>query len=266
MAKGRYQSFPLDKIKAPPDPARATLDPQRLGDLADSIAAEGLHQPVGLVLDAGGEGATLAWGHRRLLAHRLLQRELIDAKVFPAGTDLSLARWSENGQREDLNALEEAGEVRRFLERGMPRAQIARQFRRSEAWVSERLALLELPDDLQACIREHTLPLAVLRALRDVDNPSYRASLIRQGVTHGVTATVAEVWRAHYLSDRDRINRNEVTLEELAASRQEYVLKVGCDWCDEEHLVQDTRTWRLCNRCAAEVAEAKKGVMQIRRD
>lgn len=262
MVTGSYRKFPLSKIRPPSDPARQAMDPDRLGALADSIAAEGLHQPVGLVLDADGEHAELAWGHRRFLAMQLLREEFIDAKVFPATTDLSLARWSENGQRDDLNPLEEAHEVRRFLERGFPYAQVARMFRRSDAWVKDRLALLDLPQDLQECVTHRALPLAVISVLRDIDHPAYRESLIREAVAHGATAAVAEVWRAHYLADRERIVSNTVTIEQLAQERQAFILKVPCEWCEEEHRVEDTRTWRLCNRCAAEVEAVKRRAME----
>jgi len=258
---GTYRPYLVRLIQAPPDPARETIDPARLGELADSIAAEGLHQPVGVVLEPDGERAVLAWGHRRLLAVRSLQREWIDAKVFPHGTDLALARWSENGQRADLNPIEEAHEVRRALTRGMTRAEVARQFRRSEYWMKDRLELLTLPEDLQACVRDRSLSTAVVRALRDVDHDEYRASLVRQALTHGATAAVAEVWRAHYLSDRGRIISNTVAVSQLAIERGAFKLMLPCDWCQQMTAVEATRTWRLCDGCHAEVTEARRGVM-----
>lgn len=259
--RGTYQPYRVRSIKAPADPARETINPARLGELADSIAAEGLHQPVGVVLEPDGAAAVLAWGHRRLLAVRLLGWEWIDAKVFPTGTDLTLARWSENGQRADLNPLEEAHEVRRAMARGIPTLEICRQFRRSAYWLKDRLELLELPEDLQACIRDHSLSTAVVRALKDIDNDEYRASLIHQAVTHGATAAVCEVWRAHYLSDRDRIVSNTVALSQLAAERVAFKILVPCDWCQEDVAVERSRAWRLCDSCHAEVTEARRGVM-----
>ena len=261
MVTGVYRKFPMAAIRPPPDPARHAMDTGKLGDLADSIAAEGLHQPVGLVLDVDGDGATLAWGHRRLLAHRLLRAEYIDAKVFPHGTDLELARWSENGQRDDLNPLEEAGEVRRFLDRGYPLAHISRMFRRSEAWTKDRLALLELPDDLKACITDKSLPLAVVSVLRDVDHAGYRESLIREAVANGATSAVAEVWRAHYLAERTRIISNHVTVEQMIAERASFVITVPCEWCGEAAPIEKSRTWRLCDGCHVEVSRARAEAM-----
>jgi len=261
MEQGVYRAFAVSLIREPDDPARQSIDPQSLGELADSIAAEGLHQPIGLVLDADGEGAVVAWGHRRLLAHRLLRAELIDAKVFSAGTDLALARWSENGQRADLNPMEEAGEVKRFLEKGYPLAQIRRMFRRSEGWVNDRLALLTLPADLQECVRNKSLALAVVAILRDIDHEGYRESLIREAIKNGTTAGAADVWRAHYAAERLRIISNHVTIEQLAQERQAFTITVSCEWCEQQTAVELTRIWRLCSGCYAEMATARKEAM-----
>lgn len=259
MENGQYRAFKVAMIREPVDPARMAMDGERLGELADSIAAEGLHQPVGVVLDADGVHADLAWGHRRLLAMRLLGRKLIDAKVFPTGTELDLARWSENGQRDDLNPLEEAHEVRRFLERGHPRAGVARMFRRSEAWLNDRLALLDLPEELRQCVSDKSLSIAVIRVLRDIDHQGYRESLIREAIAHGATAAVCEVWRAHYLSERARIVENHVTVEQMAQERQSFRLMVLCDWCGIEAAVELTRTVRLCATDYAGLMGARNG-------
>lgn len=258
MDEPTYRRLLVRRIREPHDPARQSMNADRLGELADSIAAEGLHQPVGVVLDADGDGGELAWGHRRLKAHQLLQREWIDAKCFPLGTDLALARWSENGQRDDLNPLEEAGEVRRFLERGHPLAYVARMFRRSEAWVKDRLALLDLPDDLKACVAEKSLALAVVRVLRDVDHQGYRESLIREAVANGANERTAEVWRAHYLAERERIVKNHVTIEQMAAERASLRVYVPCDWCERPTPIELSRTVRLCGEDYAGLMGARE--------
>lgn len=262
MEQGVYRAFEVSRIRAPEDPARKSMDPETLGELADSIAAEGLHQPIGLVLDADGNGGVVAWGHRRLLAHRLLRAELIDAKVFPAGTDLALARWSENGQRADLNPLEEAEEVQRFIARGYAPSQIRRMFRRSAKWVDERLELLTLPPDLRECVTNKSLALAVVAVLRDIDHDGYRTALIRDAIAHGATAAAADVWRAHYFAERVRIISNHVTVEQLARERESFVITVACDWCEQAVAVELTRTWRLCTRCHDEVVSVRRRGMQ----
>ena len=79
-----------DLIDEPPHRLRGEIDPERLGALADSIAAEGLHQAVGVCGPRADGRYVVGFGHRRLLAHRLLGRPTVRARVYPEGTDLLL--------------------------------------------------------------------------------------------------------------------------------------------------------------------------------
>jgi ParB family chromosome partitioning protein len=246
----------LVDISEPGHRLRETIDPERLGALADSIAAEGLHQPVGVRGPMASGSFEIIWGHRRFLAHRLLGRETIEAKVFAADYDPLLAATSENLNREQLNPIEEARAVARFVERGEPDAAIARLFRRSAAWVSQRRALLTMPEDIQAAVQRDELPLGVASALADVDEPNYRAQLIAEAARTGATVRTADVWRAHYLADRDRIIQNHYTIQQIVERREAWVVKIACDLCQVEEAYQDTRSVRCCVRCFNQLAEA----------
>jgi hypothetical protein len=171
--------------------------------------------------------------------------------------DPLLAAVTENLNREDLNPIEEALAVRAFIERGHSRSEIARLFRRSYSWVEQRVALLELPDDLQQAIREHGLSVSVAMPLRDIDHEPYRKQLVYEAVTHGATAAVTATWRQHYLADRERVIRNQVTIDEFIRERSHYVLKYPCDWCDDEKPYAETRTVRLCLSCGEQLDAAK---------
>jgi ParB/RepB/Spo0J family partition protein len=257
VSENVYAEIPLERIREPAHQLRERINPDALGQLADSIAAEGLHQPIGVRgPDADGMWE-IVWGHRRFLACRLLARPTITARCFPLAFDPLLAAVSENLNREDLNPIEEALAVRAFIERGHSRADIARLFRRSYSWVEQRVALLELPDDLQQAIRERDLPISVAAQLKDIDHEPYRKQLVYEAVTHGATGAVAAVWRQHYLTDRERVVRNTVTVEEFLRERAHYVLKYPCDWCDEEKPYPETRTVRLCLTCADQLDAAK---------
>lgn len=248
----------LGNITEPDEQHRERIDPEALGRLADSIAAEGLHQPIGLRPTGDVGGYEIVYGHRRFLAHRLLGRATILAHTYPADADVHLIRASENLNREQLNPVEEAHVVRLFLGRGMARSEVARQLRRSLSWIDQRAALLDLPADLLDAIREHGLSLAVAEQLKDVDHEPYRKQLIYDAVQGGTTAAVAAVWRQHYLADRERIVHNTIAIEEIIQERGKYVVKYPCDWCDEEVTYEGTRTFRLCVPCARQLVEAKR--------
>lgn len=252
-----FSELQLALITEPREQHRERMDPERLGALADSIAAEGLHQPIGVRGPLADGSYEIVWGHRRYLAVRSLRWLTIPCRIFPADYDPLLARGSENLQREQLNPVEEAHVVKLYLDRGVARAEIARLCRRSTSWVEQRLALLDLPDDLLNAIRAHGLPLAVAHQLADVDHEPYRRSLIYEAVTHGATAASAALWRQHYLTDRDRIVSNTLRIEEIIQDRERFTLTYPCDWCETPVAYQDTRTVRLCVSCDKQLQEAK---------
>lgn len=253
MHEPRDEVLRLELIDEPAHQLRQSIDPERLGELADSIAAEGLHQPLGVRGPTAAGRYEIVWGHRRLLAMRLLQLESTRARVFPHDYDPLLAAVSENLNREQLNPMEEARAVARFVERGQPDSAIARLFRRSLQWVRERRELLALAPDLQAAIEGGVLPMSVARVLADVDHGDYRAELIREAQRTGASAATAEVWRAHYLSDRERIIVNRLAVADIAARREAWKLYVPCELCGEDTIYEETRSLRVCNPCVTEL-------------
>lgn len=253
----RYERIALDLIREPSHCLRASIEPGSLGELADSIAAEGLHQPIGVRGPLPDGAYEIVWGHRRLLAVRLLRWADISSRVFPANYDPLLAAVSENLQRTDLTPLEEAHAAAQFVERGMPHVHIARLFRRSPGWIKERLALLDLPPDLQEIVQARALPLAVVELLAQVDHEDYRRSLVRDAIQHGATCAAVEVWLAHYHQDRERILHNHLAVEQIIADRETFVITYRCQWCDELAPYEQTRSFRLCGPCSAQLLEAK---------
>lgn len=255
MIEARELFVSLSLIDLPENPSRATIDPERVGALADDIAAQGLLQRPGVSGPYPDGRYRLVFGHRRLLACRLLSWAELPVKCWPAGTDTAQMQVSENNVREPLTPLEEARELRRAVERGEPVAALARLWRRSSHWVDERLSLLELPADLQAAAHDKTLPLTVVRALADVDHADYRASLIAEATRTGANGRTVEVWVAHYRADRDRIVQNHMTVQEIAAGRESWKLMVPCELCEELTEYTRTRGLRGCVTCLDALAE-----------
>jgi len=248
-----YKLIPTADILEPPHQLRSTIDPERLGELADSMAAEGLHQPIG-VKGPNDEGKwEIIWGHRRFLAAKLLLWTGITARLFPGNFDPLLAAISENLQRVDLDPVEEARAVHKLLHQGRAIAEIARLFRRSQAWVSSRLELLGFHADLIDAIQHQGLKLSVAQALQDVDNEEYRASLIREATRTGATGPTAQVWRQHYLADRERIIGNNLVVEEIISRREAWTVYVPCDGCHTEVDYRRTEAWRFCDTCSTEL-------------
>ncbi len=106
---------------------------------------------------------------------------------------------------------------------------------------------------------ERTLPLAVVRVLSEIDHEEYRRELIAEAARTGATAATAEVWRAHYLSDRERILGNRLAVDQIITDRASFVITYPCDWCGELHPYEHTAAWRFCLPCDRQLDQAKGG-------
>jgi ParB family chromosome partitioning protein len=142
------------------DPNNLRDDLDDIGDLADSIKEVGLLQPI--VTRREGSRLVVVAGHRRLAAIRLLR--WTDVEVISHGPmrpdHVIAAMLIENGQRSDLDPIEEArGLAKLKHHNGTSEAELARMIGRSIAFVSQRLALLDLTADEQAQVRAGSLKL-----------------------------------------------------------------------------------------------------------
>ncbi len=256
MELERFARVPLSHIDPPSKQLREHIDFDRLGELADSMATEGLHQPIGVRGPNDANHYEVVWGHRRYLAAGILHWEDIPARIFPQSYDPLLARVSENLQRTDLTPLEEAHAVELMHTAGQPLAAIARLFRRSPAWVRLRLDLLATPLDIQEAVSAQHISLTVAGALARIDHETYRRALIDEARRAGATAATVEVWVAHYLADRERIITNSETVEQIMRGRETWVIYAECESCRRKVDYRETRSFRFCQRCSTDVQQA----------
>lgn len=244
---------PLHLVDEPATPSRETLDVERIGALADDIAANGLLQRPGVTgPDADGR-YRIAYGHRRLLAIRTLNWAELPVKCWPDGTDPRQLRVSENNIRENLTAMEEAREVVGMLNTGIPVSAVARLFRRSQSWVTQRRDLLALPPDVQDAIQADGLPLGVAVVLGDIDHADYRKSLIAEAKRVGASLATAELWRQHYLTDPARVAGNYQTVAQLLEARSSWKVMVACEACNQDGDLTAMVTLRLDRECLAAI-------------
>jgi ParB family chromosome partitioning protein len=157
--------IPVEQIQRGKYQPRIHIKPEALQELADSIKAQGLVQPV--VLRPVGKGYELIAGERRWRAAQLAGLHEIPAVVRDI-PDQAAAAMSliENIQREDLNAMEEANALQRLIsEFGLTHQQTAESVGRSRAAVSNLLRLLELTDEVKNMVDEGELEMGHARAL-----------------------------------------------------------------------------------------------------
>ena len=145
---------------------RTRIDEAALGELADSIRARGVIQPI-VVRPGGDSGYEILAGERRWRAARMASLERIPAVVRDVPDDAALGiGLIENIQRQDLSPLEEAAGLKRLIEEfRLTHEDVARAVGRSRAGVTNLLRLLELAPPVQAMLQEGKLDMGHARAL-----------------------------------------------------------------------------------------------------
>jgi ParB family chromosome partitioning protein len=169
---GRLAKLPLDLIERGRYQPRRDFDPDALRELADSIAAQGVIQPVVVRALEAGRYELLA-GERRWRAAQQAGLSEIPVVIRQADEQAAMAiALIENVQRADLNPLEEATALQRLLgEFGLTHAQVADAIGKSRATVTNLLRLLELNDDVKRSLERGQLEMGHARALLGLKGP-----------------------------------------------------------------------------------------------
>ncbi len=159
------RELPLDRITPGPYQPRSIFDEDKLAELADSIAQQGVIQPI-VVREVAG-GFELIAGERRWRAAQKAGIDTIPAIVRKVADEIAVAMaLVENIQRENLNPLEEATALRRLVDEfQLTHAEAAEAVGRSRSAVSNLLRLLELSADVRGLVDDRHLEMGHARAL-----------------------------------------------------------------------------------------------------
>ena len=157
--------LPIGQIDPNREQPRRSFDEAALNELAASIRAVGVLQPI--IVAPAGERYTIIAGERRYRASRLAELDEIPAIVRDWDSQKRLeAALVENLQRDDLNPVEEAMGVRRLMdEAGLTQEKAAERLGKSRPAVANLLRLLTLPDSVKQLLSEGKLSAGHARAL-----------------------------------------------------------------------------------------------------
>jgi ParB family transcriptional regulator, chromosome partitioning protein len=184
-ASGTLREIPVDRVRPNPFQPRTTIDEAALAELAGSIEASGLLQPV-VVRPRKGSYELIA-GERRWRAVTHLGWAKISAVVKDVDdqTLLTLA-LIENLQRDDLSPIEEASGYQRLTTQfQMAHVEIARLVGRNRSTVTNLLRLLQLPAEVQALVQGKSLSEGHARALLALEDAERMIGLAREAVERG---------------------------------------------------------------------------------
>ena len=193
------RKIPVDQLQPGKYQPRSAMDPGALTELADSIRAQGVIQPI-VAREIGKGRFEIIAGERRWRAAR--EAGLKDVPVVLREADdravIAMA-LIENIQREDLTPLEEALALSRLIDEfSLTHQNAAEAVGRSRAAVSNLLRLLELPEEIRALLEARQLEMGHARALLTLA-PAAAIGLAREAAAQGLSVREVER-RAQQLS------------------------------------------------------------------
>jgi ParB family transcriptional regulator, chromosome partitioning protein len=184
---------PVAEVHANPKQPRKRFESEATTALAESIQAQGIVQPV-LVRPRPEGGYELIAGERRWRAAREAGVDRLPALIRSADDrETLLLSLVENVAREQLSPVEEAQAYAVLIDQfGLSLGELAERVGRSKPSVSNRVRLLELPDDVLAMLERNELTEGHARAVLAVPDNDGRRKLARQIVRQGLSVRAAE--------------------------------------------------------------------------
>ncbi len=177
---GHAHRLPVDIIRRGRYQPRRSFDEDRLRELADSITAQGMVQPI-VVRPVGGDRQyEIIAGERRWRAAQIAGLADVPVVIYDVDDQSAMAMaLIENIQRDDLNPLEEAGALHRLLnEFELTHQQVAQAVGKSRTTVTNLIRLLDLNPEVKEMVERSEIEMGHARAL-----------LALQGATQTAAAT-----------------------------------------------------------------------------
>ena len=198
LARGDLlRKVPVELLQRGQYQPRIDMRQDSLEDLANSIRAQGIVQPI-VVRPISGKGDSQRYeivaGERRWRAAQLAGLAEIPAVIREIPDEAAIAMaLIENIQRENLNPLEEARALDRLIsEFELTHAEAAQAVGRSRASVSNLLRLQELSDKVKPMLEDRQIEMGHARALLGITNPTQQLDAARQVVKKGLSVRETE--------------------------------------------------------------------------
>jgi ParB family transcriptional regulator, chromosome partitioning protein len=188
----RAATLPISLIEPNPLQPRTVFDPARLQELADSIQANGIIQP--LLVRKKGTHYELVAGERRLRAAKIAALTEVPAIVqdYADNRLLELA-LVENIQREDLNPIELAQALERLTrEMNLSHEDIASRTGKDRTTITNTIRLLKLPSEIQLLVAERRLSMGHARAILGLATPELQTQLAEKAAAQGYSVRQVE--------------------------------------------------------------------------
>ena len=213
--------LPLDLIQRGKYQPRRDMDPEALEELAQSIQAQGVMQPI-VVRPIGNNRYEIIAGERRWRASQQAGLEKIPAMVREVPDEAAIAMaLIENIQREDLNPIEEAVALQRLQQEfQLTQQQVADAVGKSRVTISNLLRLIALPEEIKTLLAHGDLEMGHARALLGLPAE-------RHVVARGLTVRQTEALVRQWLNEKERPASEERSDPDIERLEQRLAERLG---------------------------------------
>lgn len=189
---GKLMRLPIEMISRGKYQPRRDMHPEALEELAESIKAQGVMQPI-VVRPTGNDRYEIIAGERRWRATQLAGLDKIPAVVRDVPDEAAIAMaLIENIQREDLNPIEEAMALKRLQDEfELTHQEVAQAVGKSRTTITNLLRLIALDDEVKKLLEHGDLEMGHARAILSL-TPEQQREVARQIVGKGLTVRQAE--------------------------------------------------------------------------
>ena len=246
----------LDQIHVPAHLMRSTIDQARVVELSESIAANGLINPLSVIKT--NDGFELVAGYRRLMACRLLRWEVVVCHVLVTeNLDSEIIKIHENLVRDDVDPISEGIYYCSIVEKyGVKQKDLARMINKSDAYISERMQTKEWPVSLRNAVMSDQISFSAARELARIRDLATFEHYFQTGLNNGITPAVAKEW-ANYANAQP--SPDPITNETRQEDYEPRVIQMPsfpCMSCACVCEVQEMQMIRVCGNCAKAFRES----------
>jgi ParB family transcriptional regulator, chromosome partitioning protein len=224
---GKLAHIPVELIQRGKYQPRRDMNPEALEELAESIKAQGVMQPV-VVRSIGNGRYELIAGERRWRATQLAGLDKIPAVIREVGDDAAIAMaLIENIQREDLNPIEEAMALKRLQDEfELTHQEVAIAVGKSRTTVTNLLRLIALSDEVKLLLERGDLEMGHARTLLTLDANTQR-EIARQIVARGLSVRQTEALVRSYQEDKSKTKIHTAPSADIRVLEERLSEKLG---------------------------------------
>jgi ParB family chromosome partitioning protein len=209
--RNSYQEIQIELISPNPYQARTVWNEHELNDLAQSIKANGVIQPV--IVRQVGSAYELIAGERRLRAARLAGLEKISALVRKA-SDEELLEWAliENIHRVDLNPIERARAYQNYISTfELTQTDAAHRLGEDRSVITNYLRILDLPEEIRRMLIDGQLTMGHARAILALPTDEVRRKMANRALAGRLSVREVERLVRRHLTSKDDIRTSTET-------------------------------------------------------